>query len=352
MGVVGVMGFGGFVMRLVGLCLVGVLSVGCGSGESDGVGVDELVDEPVTTTTVVGDSGEDVTTTLVPDPTPEVTEPDPVPVTTTTVLGPASVVWSLLHRPEFVVGVAPEWPFRGLVQLWRGVHEYQDVSRGMWVLRFWSWDPTVETHSEVLLPDFGVDCLGGLVLVSHGEVGIEVGGAVGAVDDAFWVDWGGSPRRVEPSEVLLEAAGSRPSNVPVETEGDLVRVGEGLQARSYAMRDPLRSNGQRWDVQARHDGDLFVLSVHPAHLECLSGVTWLSLADTGELVACGANTAATVFVTPEPPDDRGSGGDHSGNDDNGGGLVMPDSEVIGVYLSCPVPLDLESVSLPELKRTN
>lgn len=87
-----------------------------------------------------------------------------------------------------------------------------------------------------------------------------------------------------------------------------MQVGPGEDMRSYAMRDLVRSDGVRWSVQARHDGELCLLTVHPAHLPCYSGVTWLSLADTGELVACGSNTGttssntgATVFVAPRPP---------------------------------------------------
>ncbi len=109
-------------------------------------------------------------------------------------------------------------------------------------------------------------------------------------------------------------------------------------------------------MQARHDGELFVMTVHSAHLECMSGVSWLSWAHTGDLgrarigevrhhdavglqvprafaaayprgplAFCGANTAATAFVAPDAPD---------------GDLVLPDPDAVGTYTSCPVRMDL------------
>ena len=94
----------------------------------------------------------------------------------------------------------------------------------------------------------------------------------------------------------MEEVAQRLSNVAVSVEGDLVHVGEGPGVRTYAMRNPVRGDGERWRVQARHDGELFVMT------ECMSGVSWLSWADTGGLAFCGANTAATAFVAPEAPD--------------------------------------------------
>ncbi|MDE0162285.1 MAG: hypothetical protein OXL98_11180 [Acidimicrobiaceae bacterium] len=192
-----------------------------------------------------------------------------------------------------------------------------------WSLRYWVWEPGTVESRQVQLPGLRVDCLGQVALVLHGEAGVEVGGPRDAVNWAFWVPWGGHAGVLEPSDALLESVASRPSNVAVDTEGDLVRVGTGPQAQSYAMRDPLRPDGARWNVQARHDGEVFMLTVHPAHLPCFSGVTWVSLADTGELIACGANSAATAFVAPEPPT---------------GEPVLPEPEHVGTYLSCPAPL--------------
>ena len=117
----------------------------------------------------------------------------------------------------------------------------------------------------------------------------------------------------------------RPSNVAVNAAGDLVHLGEGPGARVYPMRQAVRSDGERWKVQARHGGELFVMTVHPAHLDCMSGVSWLSWADTGDLAFCGANTAATAFVAPYAPD---------------GDLVLPAPDAVGTYASCPVRMDL------------
>ncbi len=225
---------------------------------------------------------------------------------------------------EFVEGAAPLWPFRGLVQLWpTGYAPTIDGEYILgWSLRYWAWEPETEAHRQVQLPGLRVDCLGQVALVLHGESGVEVGGARDAVNWAFWVPWGGHASVVEPSDALLESVASRPSNVAVATEGDLVHVSSGSQAQSYTMRDPLRPEGVRWNAQARHDGDVFMLTVHPAHLPCYSGVTWLSLAGTGELIACGANSAATAFVAPEPPS----------------GELVPEAEHVGTYLSCPAQL--------------
>ena len=123
----------------------------------------------------------------------------------------------------------------------------------------------------------------------------------------------------------MDAVALRESNVAVSTEGDRVVVGEGPQSRVYEMRDPRRGDGERWSVQARHDGELFILKVHPAHLECFSGVSWLSSAGTGELLACGANTAATAFVDRHGPAAE---------------LVLPEPDYVGTYLSCAHPLEL------------
>ena len=229
--------------------------------------------------------------------------------------------------PRFVAGPAPPWPFKGLVQLW---YNPWGEAPG-WRLRYWSWDQAAETYPTVELPGLEIDCLGQIALVSHGERGIEIGGAAGAASDAYWIEWGAEAQIADPSAELLEEARSRPSTVAVRTEGDWVHLGSGSDMPSYAMRDPVRPDGERWSVQARHDGELFVMTVHPAHLPCYSGVSWLSLAETGDVVVCGANTAATVFVSP-PGEPLGD-------------LLLPDPAATGTYLSCAPELDLQ-VRLP------
>ena len=231
-----------------------------------------------------------------------------------------------LERSRFVVGKAPEWPFTGLVQLWHGPYEWDGEWHHGWVLRYRVWEADTRESRDVPLPSLEVACLGQVALVPHGERGVEVGGASRTVSSGFWVPWGGDAvAAAEPSEALLEEASVRPSNVAVNVEGDLVHLGEGASARVYPMRQPVRGDGERWQVQARHDGELFVMTVHPAHLECISGVSWLSWADTGDLAFCGANTAATAFVAPDAPD---------------GDLVLPDPDAVGTYASCPVRMDL------------
>ena len=235
--------------------------------------------------------------------------------------------WDDRESPRFVAGPAPPWPFKGLVQLW---YNPWGEAPG-WGLRYWSWDQAAETYPTVELPGLEIDCLGQIALVSHGEYGIEIGGAPGAASDAYWIEWGTEAQLANPSAELLEEARSRPSTVAVRTDGDWVHLGTGSGMRSYAMRDPVRPDGERWRVQARHDGELFLVTVHPAHLPCYSGVSWLSLAETGDVVVCGANTAATVFVSP-PGEPLGD-------------LLLPDPAATGTYLSCAPELDLQ-VRLP------
>ena len=231
----------------------------------------------------------------------------------------------VLSKP-LIAGEAPLWPFRGFVQLWHGRYDLGGEQHYGWVLRYWVRESETPEHREVPLPGLEIDCLGQVALVSHGERGMEFGGGPGAVTSGFWVPWGGEAETLrEPSAALLEELRLRPSDVVVRVEGDLIHVGQGSRARTYAMREPVRGDGERWKVQARHDGDLFLMTVHPAHLECMSGVSWMSHVGTGEIVACGANTAATRFVAPELPE---------------GPLVLPDPGAISDYLSCPTRMDL------------
>ena len=241
-------------------------------------------------------------------------------------------VWP--ENPRFESSPAPSWPFHGSVQLWPGTRVQEDGSAmRVWSLRYWSWDTASETYPQVELPGLSIECLGQIALVVHGEHGIEIGGAPGAASATYWIPWGDEARESDaPSPELLTSAGTGPSNVPVTVEGDWVHVGAGLDRGSYAMRDPARPDGVRWNARARHEGAVFLLTVHPAHLPCYSGVTWLSLADTGEFVACGANTAATAFVAPAPPE---------------GDLVLPDPEETGTYLSCAPVLNLARLPFTE-----
>lgn len=245
--------------------------------------------------------------------------------------------------PAFVEGPAPGWPFHGVVQLWPDYDFVEDADGGrvglelFWSLRYWSWDVSPDgVYPLVSLPGLRVECLGQVALV-HDEHGVEVGGGPGAASAAFRVPWGGAARELDrPSEELLAEAEMRSSSVAVGSVGDWVRLGSGDGGRSYAMRDPARPGGERWRVQARHDGELFMLTVHPAHLRCYSGVTWLSLADTGEFVMCGANSAATAFVSP-------AGAEL-------GELVLPDPGQMGVYLSCAAQFDLYNIPLTADRR--
>lgn len=261
----------------------------------------------------------------------EVASPDPPEVSPPS--GSVPPEW-----PYFEEGAAPLWPFHGIVQLWPD-YDIVDDAEGepaglelLWSLRYWSWDASPDrSYPRVELPGLRFECLGRVALV-YDEGGVEVGGASGVASAVFRVPWGGVAHELEePSQRLRVETAARPSNVAVASAGDWVWLGSASEQRSYAMRDPARHDGARWRVQARHDGELFMLTVHPAHLPCYSGVTWLSLAGTGGFVMCGSNSAATAFVRPE-----GVGLE---------GLVLPDPDQVGDYLSCAAQLDLEEIPL-------
>lgn len=238
--------------------------------------------------------------------------------------------------PEFRQGHAPEWPFVGVVQLWRHdrIGRYSDVfvdeSVAEWWLLYLGLDDPAglhRRHPAVPLPGLMIECLGRVALVSHGAVGLEVGGSAGVASGSVVVPWGAVALPVgEPSAVLLDEARSRPSSVPFSIRGDVVTVGAGVQQQHYAMRTPSRLDGDWWQAQVRHDGALLVMSVQPSHLRCLNGVTWISDAGTGQVLACGANTPATRLVAP-----RGQ---------TAGDLVLPDPEIAGGVLDCAARLDL------------
>lgn len=234
----------------------------------------------------------------------------------------------------------PDHPFEGIVQL-RWSVDYRDdamyfsgETREGWHLWFYEY-----VHSGVdegwkvglvPLPDLVIDCVGDVGLVSHGAGGIEIGGSLDSVGAAFLVPWGGVPLRLEtPSPELVEEIKLRPSNVVVSSVGDVVYVSSGGDQARYVLRAQARSDGEVWKVQARHDGDVFVMTVHPARHECFSGVTWLSVAETGDLLACGADTAATRYVNSE-----GS---------KTGGLELPGADDLPEYLECAYPLSHHSL---------
>lgn len=234
----------------------------------------------------------------------------------------------------------PEQPFEGIVQLrWSAASRSDDSSSisqtsESWHLWFYQYE-----HSGVRagwnvgyvsLPDLAVDCVGNVGLVSRGADGVEVGGSLGSVNASFLVPWGGAPRRLDvPSQELLEEIALRPSNVTAAVVGDFVHIGEGDDQVRYALREPARPQGEWWEVQARYDGDVFVMTVHPARHECFSGVTWLSIAATGDLLACGANTAATKYVNTEGR--------------SGGRLVLPAADELPQYLECAYALSHHSL---------
>ena len=234
----------------------------------------------------------------------------------------------------------PERPFEGIVQLrWSADSRSDDSSSTSqtsegWHLWFYQYE-----HSGVRagwnvgyvpLPDLAVDCVGNVGLVSRGADGVEVGGSPGSVNASFLVPWGGAPRRLDvPSQELLEEIALRPSNVTAAVVGDFLHVGEGDSQVRYLLREPARPDGEWWEVQARNDGDVFVMTVHPARHECFSGVTWLSVAASGELLACGADTAATKYVSSE-----GSAA---------GRLELPAADELPQYLECAFPLSHHSL---------
>lgn len=223
----------------------------------------------------------------------------------------------------------PEWPFEGLVQLawtgasWRG--------EGSWQLWFFQWtDSGVGrgwTIGQIPLPDLSIPCVGDIGLISRGPDGIEFGGPAESVSTSYLVPWGGAPERLDaPSEELLAEIRSRPSNVDAEVTGDIVSIHYADASVRFALRGQARNEGDWWNIQARHDGDVFVVTVHPANHPCFSGVTWLSAAATGEMLACGTDTAATRFIAPD--------------NQTAGPLVLPAADEYPGVLSCPYPLDL------------
>ncbi|MDE0268600.1 MAG: hypothetical protein OXI96_06145 [Acidimicrobiaceae bacterium] len=341
--------------RVVRTCVLTVLVMvfgSCGSSDSNVDGplsqpsfdensMSQSPDPSLSSETTHQSQATETTIFELPQPSQNVTPPtttEPPPQTGTTV-APTTTETQKIEYATFRDGSAPQWPFRGLVQLWPSqTSNTGDRLKPSWVLRYWSWDVSAETYPQVVLPDLRVDCLGKVALIVHAERGIEVGGPPGTTNSMYWIPWGGLAQQVDaPSQELLQAQQSRPSNVTVNTEGDWVHIDTGSQMQSYAMRDPIRSAGSRWNVQARHDGEIFLVTVHPTHLPCYSGVTWMSLAATGEHVICGANSAATAFVAPS--------GFVSQQ------LVLPDPDTFGTYLSCAPQLNLEYMRFTEAPRS-
>lgn len=234
------------------------------------------------------------------------------------------------REPRFGTHRAPEWPFSGLVQLW---YDSNWSSESHWYLRYWHWPATGTFDSAVRLPGFDTDCLGQAAAVLHDSAGIEIGIAGGTNPVTYRIPWDdGARTTAQPTERFTTEVSARPSNIEARTEGDLLHLAVGEQSATYALRQPDRPDGEWWIAQARHDGDVFVITVHPAHLPCFSGVTWLSDARTGELLGCGTSTHAVRFVSPTPVSHNR--------------LVLPDPEALGTYVSCALPLDFGHVALP------
>ena len=237
----------------------------------------------------------------------------------------------LQEWPRFTEGLAPSWPFVGVVQLWADSRRMPSGEAGaVWWLRYWPQGLEAQAPKQVPLPGLEIECFGEIGMVSLGEGGIEVGGAPAATSGSILVRWGeAARRRVKPSEALLDEIADRPSTLEVGSAGDVVWLAADGRQASFAMRVPPRAEGDWWRVQARRDGELLVMSVHPANHRCFSGVTWLVDGSSGEVVACGANTWATRFVAPE--------------DRMAGDLVLPDPADVGSYLDCGARLDLAHV---------
>lgn len=250
-----------------------------------------------------------------------------------TTSSPPETSGSTLVWPVFVEQAAPSWPFEGVVQLWANVGETASGEAGaVWWLRYWSEGLDVKALPAVPLAGLEVECLGRVGMVSHGERGIEVGGSRGAASGSYLVAWGEAAQRLDgPSGALLAEIDARPSTMEVGSSGDAVSLAAGGRQVSYAMRRPARQAGDWWRVQARHDGDVLVMTVHPVNHECFSGVTWLADASTGEVVGCGANTWATRFVGPD--------------NHRVGELALPDPDDVGSYLGCGARLELTDLRI-------
>ncbi len=200
-------------------------------------------------------------------------------------------------------------------------------------LEFLDLSADVPASRSVPLAGFRPQCFGQLGLAVRGMDGIEIGEMSEPGGGAsFFVPWGGEAQRLEvPSPPLAAEVRERPSNVEFSAEGDVVTLHSGGSSASYAMRTPPRPEGDWWRVQVRHDGPLLILTVHPAHLECYSGVTWVSVADTGRVLGCGANTAAFRWLPAElSPSGR---------------LRLPDPAEMGDVLDCAARLTLKPDAL-------
>lgn len=279
------------------------------------------------------------------DPVPTTQAGQTPPTTSTTAslaestgaVGPPQPDGWLRNLPDFHQGRAPQWPFVGVVQLWRHDHTarhydedlFIDGSTARWWLLYLGLDAPTGRHPAVPLPGLTIECMGRVALVSHGAGGLEVGGSVGDASGSVVIPWGQAARPVgEPSAALLDEVRHRPSNVPFDTQGDVVTVGVDAQQEEYAMRMPPRIEGRWWQAQIRQDGELLVMNVQPFHLPCLNGVTWVSDAATGQVLACGTNTPATRLVAPR-------------SHPVGMGVpALPDPEIVGGVLDCAARLDL------------
>ena len=229
----------------------------------------------------------------------------------------------------YVVDTAPQWPFRGLVQLWPG-GDWQPY----WYVRYLAVGVgadgclTLSEAGQVPLPgEWAIDCIGQVAMTVHSQQGIEVGGLPSVSEGSFFLPWGAEPVwRAHPSEALIDEARGRTSNIEYDNFGDSLFLESDAQRSSYEIRSPPWSQSPGWTVRARHDGPLVLVTAQPAHLECFSGVSWLSEATTGRILACGGNTLATTYV--------------SGVTQQVYQLRLPISREFEDYIECGLRLDL------------
>ena len=128
------------------------------------------------------------------------------------------------NLPDFHQGLAPEWPFAGVVQLWRHdntAHFYYaedlfiDGSAAQWWLLYLGLDGSAGQHGRhmaVPLRGLTIECLGRVASVSHGADGLEVGGSAGVASGSVMIPWGEDALPVGESSAVPAAASSVPVN--------------------------------------------------------------------------------------------------------------------------------------------
>ena len=241
--------------------------------------------------------------------------------------------WASDPINSYQVAEAPALPFEGVVQLWPG-GDWEPY----WFVRYLpvglDADGCLSLGQVVQVPlpgEWAIDCIGKIEMVHHSGEGVEIGGIPGVSDGSFFVPWGGEPMwSAAPSAALIDAAQNEASNVAFSAEGDVLVLESGTQRETYEIRSPPWPQSPGWNIRVRHDGPLVQVSAQPAHLECFSGVLWLSDAATGQLLACGGNTRATAYV--------------SVSGDRPAILSLPNPRAFHDYITCGLRLDLSSLS--------